>query len=81
VQIEIARLQNHDGGASGSAKAYRAKHDGMPLVLIATGSTERAKALAARLGLPSCYFEYSGAVGLLACEESISGSHDPNGST
>ena len=59
-------------------KAYRAKHDGMPQVLIATGSKERAMALAARLGLPSCYFEHSGAVGLLACEESTSGSLDRN---
>jgi len=61
-------------------KAYRTKHDGMPRVLIATGATAHTKALAARLGLPSCYFEHSGAVGLLACEESTSGSEDPNGS-
>lgn len=61
-------------------KAYRAKHDGMPRVLIATGSAEHARALAARLGLPSCYFEHSSSVGLLACEESTSVFHDPNGS-
>lgn len=54
-------------------KAYRAAHAGAPQVLIATGPTEKARALATRLGLPSCYFAHSGAVGLLACEEAQSG--------
>lgn len=54
-------------------KAYRAAHAGAPQVLIATGPAEHAKALAMRLGLPSCYVAHSGAVGLLACEEAQSG--------
>ncbi len=53
-------------------KAYRAENHGIPRVLIATGSIERTRPLATRLGLRSCYFEHSGPVGLLACEEAKS---------